>query len=47
MTSDGLLGTAVGLVGLAIALNVYKKVTGKNIDDGLKVDDNKSERNIW
>jgi hypothetical protein len=43
--TNSLLGTAVGLIGLGIALKVFKKVTGKNIDDDLKVE--KGAKDFW
>jgi len=48
MDSDGLLGTAVGLIGLGIVLGAVKKITGKGIDDDLVVNKSKSKSGeIW
>jgi hypothetical protein len=46
-TTDSLLGTAVGLIGLGIALKVFKKVTGKSVDDDLKVEKSSSKDSFW
>lgn len=46
--TDSILGTAVGLLGLALVVGVAKKVMGKDLDDGLKVNKSSSkEKSLW
>jgi hypothetical protein len=49
MTDDSLLGAAVGLLGLGIALKVFSTVTGKGSDSDLKVQKSKgsSKDSFW
>ena len=42
--TNSLIGTAVGLVGVGLALHLYKKITGKDVDDGLIVKNKGGEK---
>jgi len=47
MNTGNILGAAVGLLGIAIVLNVAGKVLGKGFGDSLKVKKSSSNETYW